>query len=286
MKASVNNITIEYESFGNESDPSLVLIAGLGSQLITWEQEFIDEFVNAGLRVVIFDNRDVGKSTWFDEFGKADYSKALLGSAPYLLSDMADDVAALLKDLHIEQAHIFGVSLGGMIAQEIAIRHANTVITLTSIMSMTGAPNVGQASEQAAKQLFNPSPVGRDAYLQSAWERFQITGASSKFPVSEENIKQRAARAYDRAFHPEGSGRQIAAMLASGDRTNALHLVKVPTLVIHGTEDALVNFDGGIATAEAIPDAELVLIDGMGHHLPKDAWPLVIEPSLRVIARA
>jgi pimeloyl-ACP methyl ester carboxylesterase len=278
--AVVNGIEIHHETIGDPADPTMLLIMGLGTQMIGWDIEFCRSLADRGFHVVRYDNRDVGLSTHFDEpvdlFG-------LLGSfaggdpveVPYLLVDMAADAAGLLDHLDVEQAHVVGVSMGGMIAQTLAIEHADRVLTLTSIMSTTGDPDVGAPTAEAMQAIMAPPATTRaeaaDTFLMHAH-----TWGSPAY-IDEDRLRAISNAAYDRAYDPEGGTRQLAAVLASGSRSEALRGLAIPALVIHGTEDKLVQPSGGERTAEVIPDAKLVMIDGMGHDLPPQLWPQIID---------
>jgi pimeloyl-ACP methyl ester carboxylesterase len=275
---AANDITIEYETAGDPGHPVLLLIMGLGGQLIAWDDEFVAALVAKGFYVVRFDNRDVGLSTWFDEAGTPDLAAAFTGEvqAAYLLSDMAGDAAGLLDALGIESAHVLGVSMGGMIAQSLAIGHPTRVRTMISIMSTTGDRSVGQPSPEAIGALLVPPPADRDAAIDMSVKTWQVIG-SPGFPFHEDRIRAGAAAAYDRAIHPAGVARQLVAILSSPDRTPALRGLDVPTLVVHGESDALVNPTGGKATADAVPGATLWTIPGMGHDLPIELFEEVAD---------
>ena len=275
---AANDITIEYETAGDPGHPVLLLIMGLGGQLIAWDDEFVAALVAKGFYVVRFDNRDVGLSTWFDEAGTPDLVAAFTGEvqAAYLLSDMAGDAAGLLDALGIESAHVLGVSMGGMIAQSLAIGHPTRVRTMISIMSTTGDRSVGQPSPEAIGALLVPPPADRDAAIDMSVKTWQVIG-SPGFPFHEDRIRAGAAAAYDRAIHPAGVARQLVAILSSPDRTPALRGLDVPTLVVHGESDALVNPTGGKATADAVPGATLWTIPGMGHDLPIELFEEVAD---------
>ncbi len=275
---AANGITIEYETTGDVSDPPLLLIMGLGGQLISWHPEFVRALVAKGFYVIRFDNRDSGLSTWFDEAGPPDLIAALNGevNAPYLLADMADDADGLLGALGIESAHVFGLSMGGMIAQSLAIRHPQRVRTLLSVMSTTGNRAVGEPTSEAVAMLLTPAPPGRDAIIERAVEDRQVLG-SPGFPPHDDYFRARAAAGYDRAEHPSGTPRQLLAILASPDRTPELRALDVRTLVIHGEDDQLIQASGGQATAEAIPGATLWLVPGMGHDLPIELFEEISE---------
>lgn len=273
-----NGITLEYETAGDPADATLFMIMGLGAQLVAWDDELVDAFATRGFYVVRFDNRDVGLSTWFDDAGTPDILGLFSGeSGPaYSLADMADDAAGLLDALGIAAAHVFGVSMGGMIAQSLAIRHPDRVRTLTSVMSTTGDPSVGRPHLQAVEALLAPAPADRDGAVEAALASWRVIG-SPGFPFHEDRIAASAAVAYDRAFHPDGMARQLAAILGSPDRTPDLAALTVPTLVIHGDSDPLVDPSGGKATAAAVPGATLWNIPGMGHDLPPEIFAELVE---------
>jgi pimeloyl-ACP methyl ester carboxylesterase len=264
-RAAANGIELEYDTFGSSEDPAVLLISGLGAQMVTFHPEFCAAIVDRGYFVVRFDNRDVGLSTKVPEGG-------------YSLADMADDAAGLLDALAIDAAHVVGVSMGGMIAQMVAIRHPRRVRSLTSIMSTTGAPDVGGATPEAMARLTVAPGSTREERVASSIESSRVIwGDTPQFPFDEELARWRAETTVDRAFYPEGTGRQMLAIRATGDRTAQLRELDVPALVIHGTLDPLVGVSGGERTAALIPGAELLLIEGMGHDLPPVHWPQIIE---------
>ncbi|GAC1536736.1 MAG: alpha/beta hydrolase [Acidimicrobiales bacterium] len=275
---TANGITIHYETQGDPASPPLLLVMGLGAQLTTWPDEFVDLLVARGFFVIRHDNRDVGLSTWLDEAGTPDLAAAVAGNADaaYLLSDMADDAVGLLDALGIGSAHIVGASMGGMIAQAIAISHPQRVRSLVSIMSTTGAADVGQPRADIFPLLLRPVPTTREEAIEAGVLAARLTG-STGYPFDEAGARTRSAASYDRAFHPVGTGRQLVAILASGDRTDALGQLAVPTLVIHGEADPLVDVSGGKATAAAIPGSTLHLIPGMGHDLPAGLWERITD---------
>ena len=286
--ASANGIDIEYEQFGNADDPPLLLIMGLGAQLTAWDIGFVQRLVERGLRVIRYDNRDVGLSTKIEDGPAPDVMGAMQGdfsSASYTLHDMAADAAGLLDELGIEQAHIAGASMGGMIAQTFAIDYPERTLSLCSIMSTTGDPNVGGAHPDAIGQLLSPPPTTREESMDRAVSASQVFGAKG-LPVDLEKVRARAAESFDRMFYPVGIARQLVAIRASGDRTPRLAGVTAPTVVIHGTDDTLVMPTGGEATASAIPGAQYVVIDGMGHDLPEAAWPDVVDTMTDNIFKA
>jgi len=282
-KAKANNIELEYETFGDPSSKPLLLVMGLGTQMIAWLEELCMMFVDKGFYVIRFDNRDVGLSTKFEEAGVPDIMKEIMAvqrgetiSPPYTLEDMADDAVGLLDALNIEKAHICGASMGGMIVQIIAFRHPTRVLSLTSIMSTTGNPNLPQPKPEAMQVLLAPAPTEREAYIEESVKRRRILYGSG-FPYPEDQAREFAAITYDRSFYPQGMVRQLSAILANGNRASKLSSIKVPTLVIHGGDDPLVPVEGGKETAEFISGSELVIIEGMGHSLPPEAWPQIVD---------
>jgi pimeloyl-ACP methyl ester carboxylesterase len=277
-----NDITIEYEVIGDIADPALLLVMGLGGQLISWPDPFCAQLADRGFAVVRYDNRDVGLSQKFEDAGTPDLAAILgaLGSgdavlAPYTLGDMADDGIALIEGLGLSPAHIVGASMGGMIVQEMVIRHPGAVRSLCSIMSTTGDRSVGQPTPDALAVLLQPPPATRAEVIEAGVRGSRVIG-SPRYPTDEAELRAGAALAYDRSYYPQGPARQIAAILSAEDRTAALGAVDVPTLVIHGDADPLVTPTGGEATAKAVPGSELLVIEGMGHDLPEALWPEVI----------
>ncbi len=273
-RTAANGIDVTYEALGDPSAPTLLAIHGLGAQMIDWPPGFLEVFVAQGYHVVTFDNRDQGESTWFDDAGAPDLG-ALLGDpsvpVPYLIADMAADAAGLLDALGIDRAHVLGVSMGGMIAQQFVIDHPERSATLTSIMS-TPSPRAGPPTPEASAALLVPPAEGREAAIDQSLAGSRVI-ASPGFPFDEDGLRERAAAHYDRGHHPEGTARQLAAILASPDRTAGLGGVTVPTLVVHGADDPLVTLPGGEATAAAVPGAELWVVAGMGHDLPAEILP-------------
>ncbi|SNY46056.1 alpha/beta fold hydrolase [Paractinoplanes atraurantiacus] len=261
-----NGIDLRYETVGDPAEEALLLVMGLGAQLIDWPVEFCEGLAARGFHVILFDNRDAGLSTSFD--GAA--------AVPYLLEDMAADTAALLKALGVEKAHVVGASMGGMIAQQLTIDHPGLVASLCSIMSTTGDRSVGRSTPEAAAALARPPATTRDEIIAGAAATSRVIG-SPAYPASDEWLRKRAAAKFDRAFNPAGTQRQYAAIVASPDRTPGLRQVTVPTLVIHGAADPLIDVSGGRATAAAVPGAELLVIEGMGHDLPQPLWPTIID---------
>jgi pimeloyl-ACP methyl ester carboxylesterase len=288
--AQSNGVEVFYETFGDESGAPLLLINGLGSQCINYDVELREAFVDRGFFVIRFDNRDVGLTSkvgnddldFQDLLAKAFSGEAI--EAPYLLSDMAADAMAVLDAVGVPAAHVFGQSMGGMIAQTIAVEHPDRVLTMTSVMSSTGDRDVGGATAEAMQRLVIRPPADREGYIAHSAETSRIIGTPAHF--DEERARRRAAAAFDRCYFPVGTGRQMLAVMASGPRSDKLGDVKAPTLVIHGSDDPLVNLSGGERTAQSVPGAELLVIDGMGHDLPPPLWSQVIEAVTRHAARA
>jgi pimeloyl-ACP methyl ester carboxylesterase len=275
------------ETFGRAGDPLLVLVMGVGTQMIGWDERLCERLAGAGLQVVRFDNRDIGRSTWLTAAGRPDLGAVAGGedaTLAYTLSDMAEDVVGLLDALGAARAHVAGASMGGMVAQVLAIEHGERVLSLISIMSSTGAPGVGQATPEAVEALLAPVPSDRAGYIEAGVPGALVIGSPGL--VDEQRVRRRRAIAFDRGQNPDGFVRQMAAILADGDRTARLAAITAPTLVIHGEADVLIDSSGGRATAAAIPGAELVLIPGMAHDLPPALWPAITEPLLAHIARA
>ncbi|WP_410627780.1 alpha/beta fold hydrolase [Amycolatopsis sp. cmx-8-4] len=283
-RAQANGLELEYGTFGDPAAPPLVLVMGLGAQMITWEDDFCELLASRGFFVVRYDNRDVGLSTYFDELPPPDLGALFAGdrsSAPYLLADLADDAVGLFDALGIAKAHVVGASMGGMIVQQLAIDHPDRLLSVTSIMSTTGDPAVGQAEPWALAVLTRPPATTREQALADSVEGYRRLG-SPGYPDDEAFLLAKATLHFDRARHPEGTLRHAAAVMASGDRTSGLHSVELPALVVHGDADPLIDVSGGKATAAAIPGAELVVIPGMGHNLPRAVWPEVADAIGRV----
>lgn len=285
---AANGIHIQYETFGDSSGRPLLLIIGLGAQMIHWDDDLCKDLASRGHYVIRFDNRDVGLSTKFDKAGVPNlpevFGKLLRGekvNPPYSLDDMADDAAGLLDALKIPKAHICGMSMGGMIAQAMTIRHPARVLSLISIYSTTGNPEVPQAKPEIIQIITARAPSDRPGYIEHMLRVFKAISGPG-FPLDEAWTRKRMGESYDRCFHPEGMARQLVAILTHGNRAPALSSVKVPTLVIHGTDDPLVPVEGGKDTAKAVPGAQWVLIEGMGHDLPHGgAWPRIVEAITR-----
>jgi pimeloyl-ACP methyl ester carboxylesterase len=279
-----NGIRIEYETFGDPAASPLLLIIGLAGQLIEWHEDFCRALAEKGHYVICFDNRDSGLSQKFEELGMANIMQAgealMRGETVtplYTLEDMADDAVGLLDALDISKAHICGMSMGGMIAQNIAIRHPSRVRSLISIYSTTGNPELPPPEPQAMDVLLEAPPADRQGYVDFLVRTFRVT-AGSGFAFDEAYHRQLAGELFDRSFCPRGTGRQLLAVMAAENRKPALASVTAPTLVIHGSDDPLVPVACGRDTADAIPGAELVIIEGMGHELPPgNGWPQILE---------
>ena len=270
------HLAVEYDTFGEAANPALLLIMGLGTQMIAWHPVLCQRLADEGFYVIRFDNRDVGLSSVLDlSWPSIEWSfiRSKLGlkvKAPYLLADMAGDTVALLDYLGIERAHVVGVSMGGMIAQETAIGFSERVLSLTSIMSTTGSSKVGQAEPFAIKLFRQKRPEGRAAVIDATVAARRLLAGGH---FDEVGVREFATKSFDRSYRPEVSLKHLTAVVASGDRTEALEALAVPTLVMHGRKDPLVNIDGGEATAAAIPDATFVAFDEMAHDLPHELWP-------------
>lgn len=271
-KVHANGIDIEYVTDGDPAEQPLLLVMGLGAQLTTWPQGFVDVLCKRGYFVIRFDNRDSGLSTKFE--GTPEIT-ALFGgdttSAPYLIEHMADDAAGLLTELGIAKAHVVGASLGGMITQALAVHHQDRFLSACSIMSTTGDRAVGAPTGEAISALLRPIATTREEAVEASVAGSKVIG-SPAYPVDEQVLRTRAAAAYDRSYCPEGTARQLAAILASPDRTEGLRTVEIPFLVLHGEADPLVTLSGGQATAAAVPGAKLITYPGMGHDLPEILW--------------
>jgi len=289
---TANGIQIEYDTFGDSSFPVLLLIAGNGAQMIVWDAEFCELLAKTGLFVIRFDNRDAGLSTKFDEAGIPDMMVAVKAAmegktveSAYTLDDMADDSVGLLNALGIKKAHICGASMGGMIAQVISYRHPKYAMSLTSIMSTTGNPDLPYGKMDAIAAVVAPAPEERKAYVEhfvNVWRRIWSPG----FPFEEERVRTFMEKSYDRSYCPQGMARQNTAVIASGDRRPLLSSIKVPTLVIHGADDPLIPVEGGKDTARVIPGASLLIINGMGHDMPKKVWSEIADAISHHTAQA
>ncbi|WP_042373477.1 alpha/beta fold hydrolase [Streptacidiphilus neutrinimicus] len=278
-RAQVKGIELEYDTFGTPDRPTLLMIMGLGSQMIAWDERLCRLLSDEGFHVVRYDNRDAGLSTFLDTGPQPDLAAVLGGdgsSATYLVTDLADDALGLLDALGVERAHLVGASMGGMIAQQVVIDHPERVLSLCSIMSSPDYPKVGPPSEKAWAVMTRPRAAGREAAIEANIATARAIG-SPGYPQTEEELRATVVRTYDRCSRVDGIARQLAAVYASPDRTPALAAVTVPTLVVHGEDDALVDVSGGRATAAAVPHAELLTLPGMGHELPEALWPRIVS---------
>jgi pimeloyl-ACP methyl ester carboxylesterase len=283
-----DRLDVAYERFGDPELPPVLLVMGLGTQMLGWPDGFCDALLRRGLHVIRLDNRDIGLSSHMTRAPAPDVRAALRGdtsSASYTLSDMAGDTVGLLDALGLHSAHLVGASMGAMIAQTAAIEHPARVRSLTSIMSSTGDPSVGQATQPALAALLSPPAATRADAIDRTVSILGVIG-SPGFELDEADVRWRTGLAYDRAHDPMGVGRQLVAIAASGDRTAALQSVSVPTLVLHGADDPLVDVSGGRATARAIPGAELIEFEGMGHHLPRELWGEIARHIAELVERA
>jgi pimeloyl-ACP methyl ester carboxylesterase len=285
---AANGIEIAYQEIGDPGGEPLLLIMGLAAQMIVWEEELCAMLAERGFRVVRFDNRDIGHSTMLDEAGMPSRLDMLLGrrsTAPYLLRDMADDAFGLMDGLDIERAHVVGASMGGMIAQEMAIRRPERVGSMVSVMSTTGNRWIGAPTPRAWILLLSKFPRGREEYVRRAVRTVSVIG-SPAYPMERERVEALAGAMYDRSHNPAGIVRQMQAISASGDRTEALRHLRVPTTVLHGSADPLARVAAGRATAAAIPGARLRVFSGMGHDLPRALWPHFADEVAATAARA
>jgi len=283
-KAKANNIEIEYDTFGDPSSEPILLLMGLGYQMIRWRVEFCNQLADRGFYVIRFDNRDVGLSTKMEELGVPNVLQASLAiqkgetvEIPYTLEDMAADAIGLLDFLNIEKAHVCGASLGGFIAQILAYNYPQRILTLISSASGTGHPELPPAKPAVLQSLFAPTPSDREPYIEfKIKQRKMIFGTG--FPFDEDVQRQIATESYDRCHYPSGYTRQLMASITSGDRSSKVATIKVPTLVIHGADDPLVHVEHGRDTAKIIPGAELLIIDGLGHTMEAPgSWPQIIN---------
>jgi pimeloyl-ACP methyl ester carboxylesterase len=289
-RAEANGIELEYDTFGDPADPVLLLIMGLGTQMTAWDPRLCELLAEHGFHVIRYDNRDAGLSTQFDQLPVPDVFAILGGdtsTAPYLLADLAADAVGLLDALGIERAHVVGVSMGGMIGQELAINHPERVLSLCSIMSTTGDRAVGQPSHEALAAILSPGGADREQSIERGVSVLRVIGSPApELAVTDEWRYQRTAAAYDRAYRPAGGARQFAAIVASPDRTQGLGKLSIPVLVMHGDQDQLINMSGGEATAAAVPGAELIVFPGLGHDLPEPLWPAFAEAIASTAAKA
>jgi pimeloyl-ACP methyl ester carboxylesterase len=284
-EAASGDVTIYYETEGDPAGLPLLLVVGLGAQLTWWPAGFRSALADRGFFVITYDNRDAGKSTWLDDAGPVDLLAVLGGTAapPYLMSDLAADGVAVLEELGLLSAHVLGVSMGGMIAQGLAIAHPDRVRSLTSVMSTTGDPAVGQPRPDVTEMLLSPRPPDKAASVEQSVTMARAI-SSPAFGFDEEQTRARMSADYDRGNHPDGAGRQIAAILMSGDRTSALRGLGMPALVIHGDADPMIDISGGRATAAAIPGARLWVIPGLAHDIPPALFDEIAD-AVAVLAK-
>lgn len=290
--AKVKDIDIVYDTFGDPTTPSILLIMGLGSQMIAWDEEYCAQLASHGYWVIRYDNRDSGLSTKFDSAGMVNILELVVAiqrgkviEVPYTLRDMADDAVGLLDALEIETAHVVGVSMGGMIGQLLAIHYPSRVSTLTSIMSSTGEPDLPPPNQEAFQILLVPPPTDRDEYIEETSKAWKYLNGS-RYPFDEDRLRTRIGMGFDRGLYPDGTSRQLAAILTSAGRREALRSISIPALVIHGDADPLVPVECGIDTADTIPGAKRLIIEGMGHTLPVELWPKVIETVVEHIRQS
>ncbi|TES97497.1 MAG: alpha/beta hydrolase [Promethearchaeota archaeon] len=281
-KANENNIEIEYETIGDPISKPLLLIAGLGSQLLAWSDEMCENLANHGFFVIRFDNRDIGLSTKFEDAGmpnfveiKAAYTRGEIPEVPYTLEDMASDAIGVLDALNIDKAHICGASMGGMIAQVLAYKHPSRVLSLTLIMSTTGNPDLPQAKPEIMAQFFAPVPSEREPYIEEMVKRDSLIYGT--YTYDEKHGREYRTKEYDRSYYPEGIARQLAAMAVPGNIKPKISAIKVPTLVIHGNVDPFNSIEAGKEIAAMIPGAELLILDGMGHSFPREVIPQIVN---------
>ena len=282
--ADANGLKLCYDTFGDAGAPPLLLIMGLAAQMVAWDDEFCTLLAERGFRVIRFDNRDIGLSTRIDSAGVPDVSAAFMAAMqgkpiptpPYLLRDMAADAIGLLDALEIPSPHVVGASMGGAIAQTLAIHHPERLRTLTSIMATTGEPGLPPPTAEALAVLFKPTPTDQAGYFESYVQTWKVLRAGS-FPLDEARDLARAGQNFARGLNPAGVARQLVAILASGSRKQALAAVRVPTLVVHGDIDPLVPLACGLDTAESVPGAKLLVVPGMGHALPISKWPPIVD---------
>jgi pimeloyl-ACP methyl ester carboxylesterase len=275
------DVELYYDAFGDAADPALLLVNGLGGQCINYADAWCEKFAAAGFFVIRFDNRDVGLSTKLADFrpdlravmqAKVDGRKP---DVPYTVTDMADDALAVLDAVGVDRAHVMGLSMGGMIVQTLAIEYPERLLSMTSLMSSTGDPDVGRSSPEAQKLFMAKAPTDRESYIERHLENMRTWGSPAQY--DEARLRENAGAAFDRSFSPQGQARQAVAIAAGASRTEALRGGHVPTLVLHGSEDTLIDASGGRRTAEAIPGARFVLIDGLGHDYPPAYWDELVR---------
>lgn len=281
-RARVGDLEIAYETFGDPADPTILLVMGLGTQMLAWPEEMCAALAAAGHHVIRYDNRDVGLSTHVDKPVPRLSDMVLKRGVPYTISDMADDAFGLLDALGIDRVHLVGASMGGMISQAMALAHPERVRTLTLIMTTTGSRRVGRPTPAVMRRLAKQTdPATREAAVDATVETYRVIGSPDHLDV--DIIRDLAGRAYDRSHNPAGRMRQLAAIMAQPDRTAQLRTLRMPTLVIHGLNDPLVTPSGGLALAKAIPGATFIGHSGMGHDLPHSMWQTITDDILRLV---
>lgn len=292
-RAQANGIELEYEEFGDPAAPAFLLVMGLANQLVGWPEEFCQRLAETGRRVIRFDNRDVGLSTRMDHLGRPNvwpmiprYALGLPVSPPYSLGDMAADAAGLLDALGIEQADVAGASMGGMITQLLAIEHPHKVRSFTSIFSTTGSRRLPWPKPWALRAILRTPPTEREARVEFGVKLYRTLHGTGGLPYEADLIRERITRSWERNPDSTGSVRQFTAVLAATDRTRQLQQVRIPAAVVHGNNDPLVHIGHGRATAKALPDAKLTVIDGLGHGLPRAAWDAIQGAMLECAERA
>lgn len=290
-----NGMDLAYDRFGAQDHPALLLIMGLGTQMIAWDEAFCTQLAERGFHVIRFDNRDVGRSTWLDAAGVPDIPRMLQravaglpvdpSSVPYTLDDMAADAVGLLDALGVARAHVVGASMGGAITQEVAMRYPERVLSAVSIMATSGAPGLPPPTPEAIQVLLTPTPLDRRSYIARHEKVMKILRGGGSYPEEEALDGPRAARAFDRGVNPPGYARQLGGIIASGSRRERLGGLRAPTLVIHGDVDPLVPIECGRDVARAVPGADMLTIEGMGHTLPRWAWPRIVDAIAANAAR-
>jgi pimeloyl-ACP methyl ester carboxylesterase len=284
----VGDVELCYEPFGDPDRPTVLLVMGLGTQMIAWHADFCGELADRGFYVIRYDNRDVGRSTHLSDRPTPKVRELMtrrIRRPAYLLKDMAADGIGLLEELGIESAHVVGASMGGMIAQTMAAEHPDRVRSLVSIMSSTGSRWSGQPAPRILPVFLQKPASGKEAYVERIVKLFALVG-SPGFERDDDELRELASTSWDRGVDPAGLNRQLGAIIASGHRGQDLKRIRVPTLVIHGKSDRLIRPSGGRATARAIPGARIDLIDGMGHDLPRGVWPRIVDGIEQNAARA
>jgi pimeloyl-ACP methyl ester carboxylesterase len=284
--APCNGIEVAYQEVGDPDAEPLLLVMGLATQMIAWDDEFCEMLAERGFRVVRFDNRDIGRSTKLTEAGVPGRVDLFIGRRPaYLLTDMAADTVGLMDHLGIDSAHVVGISMGGMIGQTLAIERPERVRSLVSMHSTTGSRWVGQPTFKAFGMMMAKPPRSREELIERVRRTYALIG-SPAYPMDDERLRRIAGLSWDRGHDPRGVLRQMHAITSSGDRTAALRKLRLPAAVIHGTRDPLIRLSGGRATTRAIPNARLRIVEGMGHDLPRELWPIFVDDIADTASRA